>query len=76
MKTVKLALRIAAFLLLLAIVIYAIPGKLFGVNNAGNYARIKSFYNEKKGALDAVIIGASNVLAAGHWLAETGNRGK
>jgi len=61
MKTVKLALRIAAFLLLLAIVIYAIPGKLFGVNNAGNYARIKSFYNEKKGALDAVIIGASNV---------------
>ncbi len=61
MKIVKTALRFLAFLVVLMLAIYAIPGQIFGVNNAENYMRTKGYYKERKGALDAVFIGASNV---------------
>ena len=61
MKIWKTVLRTVAFLLILAFAIYAIPWKLFGSDNSGSYVRARSFYKEKKGSLDAVIIGASNV---------------
>ena len=61
MKTGKTILRAVAFLVVLALAIYAIPGQIFGVNSYGNYMRAKGHYKEKKGALDAVFIGASNV---------------
>jgi hypothetical protein len=61
MKTGKTILRFVAFLVVLALVIIAIPGQIFGVEGAANYIRAKSYFKERKGALDAVFIGASNV---------------
>lgn len=61
MKTGKIILRLVAFLLVLALAIYAIPGQLFGIEGLANYMRAKNFFKERKGALDAVFVGASNV---------------
>ena len=61
MKTGKTILRAVAFLVVLALAIIAIPGQLFGVEGVANCLRTKSYFKEKRGALDAVFIGASNV---------------
>ncbi|MBQ6347683.1 MAG: hypothetical protein IJI71_09035 [Clostridia bacterium] len=70
MKTGKIILRSVAFLLVLALAIYAIPGQLFGINSAPNYMRAKGFYSESKGKLDAVFMGASSVHR--FWLPAVG----
>ena len=71
MKTGKIILRSVAFLLVLAIAICVIPGSIFGINSVYNYMRTKTYYSEKKGALDAVFLGASSVhrfwLPAAGW---------
>ncbi len=61
MKTGKIILRSVVFLLLLTVIVFAVPGRILGVNTPGNYGRVKGFYAERDGALDAVFIGASNV---------------
>ena len=61
MKTGKIILRSVAFLLVLAIAVCAIPGRIFGNNKVAIYVRAKGFFKEEKGALDAVFVGASSV---------------
>ena len=61
MKTGKIIIRSVAFLLVLAVAICLVPGRLFGVDSVANYLRAKGYYTERKGSLDAVFVGASNV---------------
>ena len=61
MKIRKTIIRTIAFLLVLMIAVFAIPGRILGVSTPGNYGRVKGFYAERPGSLDAVFIGASNV---------------
>jgi len=61
MKTGKIILQTVAFLLVLMIVVFAVPGRILAVSTPGNYGRVKGFYAERPGSLDAVFIGASNV---------------
>ena len=61
MKTGKIIFRSVAFLLVLSMAVYAIPGRIFGNNKAAIYLRTKGFYMEEKGTLDAVFVGASSV---------------
>ena len=63
MGTVKTVFRLVIFLLVLAIVVYAIPGRILCVDTPGNYSRARGFYSERAGSLDAIFVGASNVHA-------------
>ena len=61
MKTGKHIIRTIAFLLVLAIAIWVVPGKVFSADSAVSYLRTQGFFAERTNSLDAVFVGASNV---------------
>lgn len=56
----KPILRTVAFAVVLLLAICAVQGP-FGVDSDENFQRVRGFYSERKGSLDGVYIGASNV---------------
>ena len=62
MKKSKVLLRLLAFLLLLCIAVIGVQ-RLFKVKDYRIYQAQHGFYEERKGALDAVYVGPSHVYA-------------